>query len=358
MLIAEHARRICARIAHKRPDRAFKGLEQDEGGPDERKSLASRGADGRRTCRHHFAGGRTGMADPGDHGDQPVQRRQCKRHRRAGRARPGVETAGPAHRRRESAGGGGSIGANAVAKAAPDGYTILLHSSSFSAEVVLHKTLPYDPLGDFTAVIPFGAQPSVLVAAPSKGFKTVADIVAAAKAKPGSLNFASAGVGSASHMAAERFRVSAGFTAQHIPFRGPAEAFAEVMAGRIDFYFLPIAPALPVVGDGKVMALAVSTPERAPALPNVPTTAEAGFPGASYLFWGGLFVPKKTPSNIVVRLHDETKKALDLPSVQERLSKLGVQPLPMTTEQFEKFFRDDVAVTVKLAKEVGIKPLD
>ena len=255
-------------------------------------------------------------------------------------------------------GGGGSIGANAVAKAAPDGYTILLHSSSFSAEVVLHKTLPYDPLGDFTAVIPFGAQPSVLVAAPSKGFKTVADIVAAAKAKPGSLNFASAGVGSASHMAAERFRVSAGFTAQHIPFRGPAEAFAEVMAGRIDFYFLPIAPALPVLGDGKVIALAVSTPERAPALPNVPTTAEAGFPGASYLFWGGLFVPKKTPSNIVVRLHDETKKALDLPSVQERLSKLGVQPLPMTTEQFEQFFRDDVAVTVKLAKEVGIKPLD
>ena len=198
----------------------------------------------------------------------------------------------------------------------------------------------------------------MLVAAPSKGFKTVADIVAAAKAKPGSLNFASAGIGSASHMAAERFRVSAGFTAQHIPFRGPAEAFAEVMAGRIDFYFLPIAPALPVLGDGKLMALAVSTPERAPALPNVPTTAEAGFPGASYLFWGGLFVPKKTPSNIVVRLHDETKKALDLPSVQERLSKLGVQPLPMTSEQFEKFFRDDVAVTVKLAKEVGIKPLD
>ena len=255
-------------------------------------------------------------------------------------------------------GGGGAIGANAVAKAAPDGYTILLHSSSFSAEVVLHKTLPYDPLGDFAAVIPFGAQPSVLVAAPSKGFKTVADIVAAAKAKPGSLNFASAGVGSASHMAAERFRVSAGFTAQHIPFRGPAEAFAEVMAGRIDFYFLPIAPALPVVADGTLVALAVSTPERAPALPNVPTTAEAGFPGASYLFWGGLFVPKKTPSSIVARLHDETKKALDLPSVQERLSKLGVQPLPMTSEQFDKFFRDDVAVTIRLAKEVGIKPLD
>ena len=205
---------------------------------------------------------------------------------------------------------------------------------------------------------PFGAQPSVLVSGAVEGFKTVADIVAAAKAKPGSLNFASAGSRLRLPHGGGTLPRQRGLSPQHIPFRGPAEAFAEVMAGRIDFYFLPIAPALPMVADGKLMALAVSTPERAPALPNVPTTAEAGFPGASYLFWGGLFVPKKTPNSIVVRLHDEAKKALDLPSVQERLSKVGVQPLPMTSEQFDKFFRDDVAVTVKLAKEVGIKPLD
>src|SRR6266540_2683941 len=169
-------------------------------------------------------------------------------------------------------GGGGTIGPAMVAKAAPDGYTILLHSSSLSSQVVLHRTLPYDPLRDFAPVILFGIQPSVLVAAPSKGFKTVAALVAAAKAKPGVLNYASAGIGSASHMAAERLRLAAGINVQHIPFRGPVEAFTEVMSGRIDYYFLPIAPALPVIGDGKVVALAVSTPKRAPALPNVPTT--------------------------------------------------------------------------------------
>lgn len=144
-------------------------------------------------------------------------------------------------------GGGGTIGAAMVAKAAPDGYTILLHSSSLSSQVVLHKSLPFDPLRDFAPAVMFGVQPSVLVTAPSKGFKTIADLVSAAKANPGNLNFASAGVGSASHMAAERFVTSTGIKAQHIPFRGPVEAFTELMAGRIDFYFLPISPALPVI---------------------------------------------------------------------------------------------------------------
>src|SRR5947209_3114636 len=158
-------------------------------------------------------------------------------------------------------GGGGSLGAAAVAKADPDGYTILLYSSSLSSQVVLHKTLPYDPVRDFAPVIPFGVQPSVLVAAPSKGWKSVADLVAAARANPGALNFASAGVGSASHMAGERFRLAANIKVQHIPFRGPVEAFTEVMAGRVDFYYLPITPALPNISSGTVVALAVSTPK-------------------------------------------------------------------------------------------------
>ena len=255
-------------------------------------------------------------------------------------------------------GGGGSLGAAAVAKAAPDGYTILLHTSSLSSQVVLHKTLPYDPVRDFAPVALFGIQPNVLVVGPSKGFKTVADLVAAAKAKPGSMNFASAGVGAASHMAAERFRLSTGIQAQHIPFRGPVEALTEVMAGRIDFYFLPITPAVPVIEGGKVVALAVSTPTRAPLLPNVPTIVEAGYPGATYLFWGGLSVPAKTPRDIINKLHEETKKALNMPAVQERLAKLGVQPMPMSVDEFEKFARDDVAETVKLAKEVGIVPTE
>jgi tripartite-type tricarboxylate transporter receptor subunit TctC len=253
-------------------------------------------------------------------------------------------------------GGGGVIGAASVAKAAPDGYTILLLSSSLGSQVVLHKSLPYDPLRDFTPIVLFGVQPSVLVSAPSKGFKTVADLIAAAKAKPGALNYASAGIGSASHMAAERFRIATGIKVQHIPFRGPVEAFTEVLAGRIDFYFLPIAPAIGMIKDGKIVALVVSTPRRAPSLPNVPTTTEAGYPDAQYLFWGGMAGPNKTPRNIVDKLHDETQKALAMPAVQEKLAKLGVQPMPMSVDQFDKFFRDDVAATVKLAKDAGIVP--
>ncbi|MGH6770341.1 MAG: Bug family tripartite tricarboxylate transporter substrate binding protein [Xanthobacteraceae bacterium] len=253
-------------------------------------------------------------------------------------------------------GGGGTIGAASVARAKPDGYTILIHSSSFAASRVLHKKLPFDTLKDFLPVAMFGVQPSVLVCAPSKGYKTVADIVKAAKAKPGALNYASAGVGAASHMAAERFLASAGIKVQHIPFRGPIEAFTEVMAGRIDFYFLPISPALPNIQNGKLAAIAVSTPARAPSLPNVPTTKEAGYPGAAYLFWGGLFLPVKAPAAIADRLHAETTKALALSDVQARLAKLGVQPMPMTRAEFDKFFREDVTSTIKLAKEIGLMP--
>ena len=256
------------------------------------------------------------------------------------------------------AGAGGVVGVASVAKADPDGYTLLLSSSSMSSAVVLHKSLPYDELRDLTPVVMFGAQPSVLVAAPSKGFKTVADVVAAAKAKPGELNFASAGIGSASHIAGERFRLAAGINVQHIPYRGPNEAFTDVLSGRVDFYFLPIAPALPMIAQGKVVPLAISTPKRAPSLPNVPTIVEAGYPDATYLFWGGISVPAKTPRDIVNKLHDEVQKALDKPAVQEKLQHLGVQPMPMSPDEFAKFFADDVAAMIKLAKAANITPTD
>lgn len=253
-------------------------------------------------------------------------------------------------------GGGGTIGVGQVAKADPDGYTILLHSSSFSSALVHHKSLPYDTLKDFAPVAPIGIQPVVLIVAPSKGYKTVGELVAAAKANPGAMNYASAGIGSTSHMAAERFRYAAGFQAQHIPFRGPAEAFQEVLSGRIDFYFLPLAPALSLVKQGKVLALAVGAASRSPDLPDVPTMAESGLPDAAYHFWGGLFVPVKTPREIVNRLHAETTKALEQPSVRERLAKMATQPMPMSPDQFAKYFQDDVASTVKLAREAGMTP--
>src|SRR5215470_11334709 len=217
-------------------------------------------------------------------------------------------------------GAGGTTAVAFVARAAADGHTILVHSSSFSASYSLYRSLPYDTFNDFIAVIPLGIQPTVLVAAPSKGWKTVGELVAAAKASPGKLNYASAGVGAASHLAAERFRLSAGFTAQHIPFRGPIEAMAEVMTGRIDFYVLPMVAALPHIQGGNVMALAVSTAERTAALPDVPTTAEAGLKDAAYAFWNGIFVPAKTPPGIVAKLYQETEKALMVPWVRERLA--------------------------------------
>lgn len=252
-------------------------------------------------------------------------------------------------------GAGGTTGVGAAARAEPDGHTILVHSSSFSAAYVTHKSLPYDTLADFTAVSPFGAQPSVLVAAPSKGFKTAGELIAAAKAKPGAMNYASAGIGAASHLTAEKFRLAAGISAQHIPFRGPVEALTEVMAGRIDYYFLPISPALPLIRDKKVIALAVSSPQRAPDLPEVQTVSEAGLKNADYVFWNGLFVSVKTPADIVNRLHQETQKALAEPSVRERLAKIGVQTMSMSPQEFDRYFKADVADTDKLAQQAGIQ---
>jgi tripartite-type tricarboxylate transporter receptor subunit TctC len=255
-------------------------------------------------------------------------------------------------------GGGGVVGVASVVRAEPDGYTLILSSASMSSAIILHKSLPYDELRDLEPVAMLSTQPSVLVAAPGKGFRTVADLVAAAKARPGELNFASAGIGSASHIAGERFRLAAGLKVQHIPYRGPVEALADLMTGRIDFYFLPIAPALPLIKQGKVIALAVSTPQRAQLLPEVPTIAEAGYPNAEYLFWGGLSAPAKTPRTIVEKLNREVDKALNMPAIGEKLRHLGVQPESMTPDQFAKFFADDVAAMIKLGKDANITPMD
>jgi tripartite-type tricarboxylate transporter receptor subunit TctC len=252
------------------------------------------------------------------------------------------------------AGAGGTIGVGAAARATPDGYTILFHSASFSSAYVTHKTLPYDTLADFIPVSAVGISPSVLVTAPGK-YKSAAELVAAAKAKPGSMNFASAGIGAASHLAAEKFNIAAGIKAQHVPFKGPVEALTEVMAGRIDYYFLPIAPALSLIQQGKVAALAVSSAKRAPLLPDVPTTAEIGLPDAAYAFWNGSFVPLKTPHDIVDKLYSETQKAIADSSVKAKLEKLGIEPLPMTQPQFAAYFKADVLDTDKLAKKAGIQ---
>jgi tripartite-type tricarboxylate transporter receptor subunit TctC len=254
------------------------------------------------------------------------------------------------------AGAGGTMGFADVAKADPDGYTLVTSSTSLATGLVLHKSLPYDPVRDFVAVAIFGRQPNVLVASQQSGFKTVADLVAAAKAKPGALTFASAGIGSTSHMAGERFRLATGIDVRHIPFR--EGGLTEVMAGRIDYYFIPLAAAAAALNSGKLTVLAVSTAKRSALLPNAPTVAEAGYPAAESDFWVGLSAPAKTPPDIVNKLHDATEKALQDPGVKDKLAKLGVEPELMSVEQFGKFFRDDLAATVQLAKDAHIEPTD
>jgi tripartite-type tricarboxylate transporter receptor subunit TctC len=251
-------------------------------------------------------------------------------------------------------GAGGTIGAAMVAKSAPDGHTVLAYGALGTANA-LYAKLPYDTLKDFTPVIAFGQQPLLLVTSPANGYRTLSDLIAAAKSKPGTFNYSTAGVGSASHFGAERVRINAGFAAQHIPFKGAAEAVTEVVAGRVEFSMQLFTTTLPLIREGKLAALAVSAHKRSALLPEVPTMIEAGLPADSvHPFYSGLFVPASTPSHIVEKLHRETAKALEAPAVQERLSTLGVEPMPMALEQFDRFFRADVAATSALAKAANI----
>jgi tripartite-type tricarboxylate transporter receptor subunit TctC len=253
-------------------------------------------------------------------------------------------------------GAGGTIGAAAVAKADPDGYTLLVNSSAHTITPAIYPNLTYDVARDFAAVGAIGSVPNVLIISPEKGLKTLPEFVAAAKAKPGAFNFASVGVGSAVHLSAERFRISAGYEAQHIPFKGGAEALTEVIAGRVEYYFCPIATALPHIRDGKLLGLAVSSPKRASALPDVPTTLEAGFADSDYTFWIGVFAPAKTPKEIVEKLNREMAAAVAAPAVRDKLGVLGVEAMPMTPSEFDAHVRAEIARYATFAKAAGLKP--
>ena len=252
-------------------------------------------------------------------------------------------------------GAGGTIGAAFVAKSDPDGYTILASGSAHTISPSLYPKLSYHPARDFAAVIPLGISPNVLVVAPAKGLKTVGDLVAAGKARPGTLSFSSVGIGTATHLSAERFRLSAGLQAVHVPFRGGAEAMSEAIAGRVDFFFGPPALVLPHVREGKLAALVVNGSTRTAALPDVPTTREAGFSEAEYPIWYGLFLPVMTPRDIVDRLHRETLKALQAPKVRERLATLVIDPRVMTPSDFDAYVRSEIALNAALVQAAGIK---
>ena len=253
-------------------------------------------------------------------------------------------------------GAGGTTAAAVVAKADPDGYTILVNSSAHTIAPALYPNLSYDPATDFSAVAPLGIVPSVLVVSRASGFKTVGDFVATAKAKPGAMNFGSAGVGTATHLSAMRFQSSTGVQAVHIPFKGGPEAMKEIIAGRLDFFFAPVGNALPLVKDGALTALVVNSAKRSAALPEVPTTGEVGFIGAEYPFWIGMFLPAKTPRSIVDKLHSEVAKALATPAVRSRLETLGVDPMTMSSGEMDTFVRKQIAADAALAKAAEIKP--
>ena len=256
----------------------------------------------------------------------------------------------------ENRGGGGTtIAAAMVAKAEPDGYTLLATSSAHTLVPTVYPNASYDTAADFVAVVSLGTSPNVLVVSPSKGFKTAQVLVAAAKARPGSFNFASAGVGSATHLSAERFRMAAGFDAVHIPFRGGAEALTEVLSGRAEFYFCPLGTALQQIRDGKLLALAVSGPKRAALLPAVPSVLEL-FPNSDYPFWIGVFMPAKTPRDIIENFHREALKTMQSPNVKERLETLGMEPMALTLAEFDAQVRAEIGTTGALAKAAGLKP--
>ena len=253
------------------------------------------------------------------------------------------------------AGASGTIGQAVVAAAAPDGYTILIHSSSHTVSPSTFAKLPFDTLGDFAGVTPISSTPNVLVISPSKNIKTLQALLAAAKAKPGAMNFASAGQGSATHLNAEKFKMAAGIDALNIPFKGSAEAVTEVLSGRVDYYFSPIAPVIGQIKEGQLLALAVGSPKRASALPDVPTTLEAGVPGSEFNFWIGMMAPAKTPRDIVNRLHDEVVKALASPEVKERFAKLGADAWTLKPEQFDAYIRDEIKSNAVLVKTAGLQ---
>jgi tripartite-type tricarboxylate transporter receptor subunit TctC len=250
-------------------------------------------------------------------------------------------------------GAGGTIGCAFVAQQPADGYTILVNASAHTSAPAIYPGASYDVVRDFSGVIPFGSVPNVVIIAPSKGIKTLKDMVAAAKA--GNMTFSSAGVGSATHLAAERLRISAGFKATHVPFKGGVEAITEVMTGRVDFACMGVPSALPFITDGKLLALAVCTQKRTASLPNVPSTIELGYPDSDYNFWMGMFVSAKTDRAILERLRAETQKVLAEPAVVDKLKPQGMEPMPLSPVEFDALIKKEVAQNMALVKAAGIK---
>jgi tripartite-type tricarboxylate transporter receptor subunit TctC len=250
---------------------------------------------------------------------------------------------------------GGTVAGGIVASAAPDGHTLMLTSSGFAGAAALYDKLPYDPLKDFTGVTLVAVTPLIIVVSPNLGVKSVKELIAAAQQKPGQLNFGSSGIGSGTHVGGELFKLAAKINVTHVPYRGTPEALTDTMSGRIQFFVSPVLPAMALVRGGRLLALGVTSSQRLPMIPDVPTIAEAAIPGFEYDGWYGVFAPARTPRAIVNKVSVEVGRILKLPEVQERITREGAAPKPMTPEQFDRMVRDEIVMRGKVFKAAGAK---
>jgi tripartite-type tricarboxylate transporter receptor subunit TctC len=252
-------------------------------------------------------------------------------------------------------GAGGTIGAGIVAKAPRDGYTLLVHSAGIAVNPWIYPNLPYDTAKDFTDIAPLAGQPNVLVVSPSSGIKSVADLIARAKAKPGELNYGSAGAGSGTHINAEKFRLATGIDAVHVPYKGTPEALSDTMGGRVTYFFAPISAAIPLVKDGKLVALGVSSIQRSSVMKDVPTIAESGLPGFDFNLWVGLFGPAEMPRDVVAKINADVMRAMQSGEIRDRLASLGAEPMTMTPSEFKLFTEHEIESSGRIVQAAAIK---
>jgi tripartite-type tricarboxylate transporter receptor subunit TctC len=251
------------------------------------------------------------------------------------------------------AGAGGMLGTVQVTRAEPDGYTLLANSSALTIAPAIFTSMAFDTK-ELASVLMIGSSANVMIVPNSRPWKTLADFVADAKAKPGTISFGSVGIGSAVHISSEKFRLAAGIEASHVPYRGGAEVITDILGGRIDFYFCPVATALPLIKDGKVRALVVSTASRVPDLPDVPTLAESGIKNAESEIWFGVFMPAKTPGAIIEKFNAAGLRVLSDPAMQASLKKLGIETHPMKPAEIDDLVRQETISNLEIIKAADI----
>ncbi|MSQ57977.1 MAG: tripartite tricarboxylate transporter substrate binding protein [Limnohabitans sp.] len=254
-------------------------------------------------------------------------------------------------------GAGGQIGTQAVIKSDPDGYTLLVQSASHAANPAIYKKLPYDPLKELIDVSILGITPYLMVTAKGGDFATLKALIDAAKAKPGNIPFASAGIGSSTHLVAEYFAQSAGLKMLHIPYKGSPEAIQDTISGRTSFYMAPINTVVGQMKEGKLTALGISTSKRAEVMPDVPSLSEQGLSNFNLSLWFGVWAPAGTPMAIVDKIHSQISAVMQIPEVKDQFGKLGITPSPMKPGEFSKFVRDEINTYQKIVKEADIQPL-